>query len=68
MCVCQVGDLCKRQLPLNNAPLIMEQCGSKGSALNICQMMACVGQQAVGALLHHPHMPVPLWACACVAC
>ena len=46
----QVGALCKVKLPLNNAPLIMEACGSKGSALNICQMMACVGQQAVRVL------------------
>ncbi len=43
----QVGALCKKELPPHNAPLIMEACGSKGSALNICQMMACVGQQAV---------------------
>lgn len=26
----------------------MAECGSKGSPLNISQMMACVGQQAVG--------------------
>lgn len=26
----------------------MAQCGSKGSALNISQMMACLGQQSVG--------------------
>nr|AAA30233.1 RNA polymerase III [Trypanosoma brucei] len=31
----------------NNTPLIMVQSGSKGSALNIAQMMACVGQQTV---------------------
>ncbi len=56
VCVCfcgcgvvQVGAICKKELPPHNAPLIMENCGSKGSALNICQMMACVGQQAVRA-------------------
>ncbi len=54
LCVCvsvddQVGSICKKMLPPHNAPLIMEACGSKGSALNICQMMACVGQQAVRA-------------------
>ena len=26
----------------------MAQCGSKGSALNISQMIACLGQQSVG--------------------
>ena len=31
-----------------NAPLCMAQCGSKGSALNISQMIACLGQQSVG--------------------
>jgi DNA-directed RNA polymerase III subunit RPC1 len=31
-----------------NSPLIMSQCGSKGSPINIAQMVACVGQQ-VGA-------------------
>lgn len=31
-----------------NSPLIMSQCGSKGSPINIAQMVACVGQQSVG--------------------
>nr|CCC93479.1 DNA-directed RNA polymerase iii largest subunit [Trypanosoma congolense IL3000] len=31
----------------SNTPLLMVQSGSKGSALNIAQMMACVGQQTV---------------------
>lgn len=31
-----------------NAPLRMAQCGSKGSPLNISQMIACLGQQSVG--------------------
>eukprot|EP01084_Bolivina_argentea_P218353 370563_1 len=31
-----------------NAPLIMAECGSKGSKINISQMIACVGQQTVG--------------------
>ena len=43
----KVGDMCKRELPPFNSALVMENCGSKGSALNICQMIACVGQQAV---------------------
>lgn len=35
-------------LPWRNSPLIMSQCGSKGSPINISQMVACVGQQSVG--------------------
>ena len=31
-----------------NAPLSMAQCGSKGSPLNISQMISCLGQQSVG--------------------
>lgn len=31
----------------SNAPLTMALCGSKGSFINISQMIACVGQQAV---------------------
>jgi DNA-directed RNA polymerase beta' subunit len=31
----------------HNSPLIMSQCGSKGSPINIAQMVACVGQQVV---------------------
>ena len=34
-------------LPWHNSPLIMSQCGSKGSPINIAQMVACVGQQVV---------------------
>jgi DNA-directed RNA polymerase III subunit RPC1 len=34
-------------LPFSNAPRIMATCGSKGSSLNIAQMMACLGQQNV---------------------
>jgi DNA-directed RNA polymerase beta' subunit len=42
------GNVCLRELPKHNAPLIMALCGSKGSTINISQMVACVGQQAVG--------------------
>lgn len=31
----------------NNPTFIMATCGSKGSEVNICQMMCCVGQQIV---------------------
>ncbi len=41
------GNACLQALPKHNAPLIMALCGSKGSTINISQMIACVGQQAV---------------------
>ena len=41
------GNACLKALPRRNAPLIMALCGSKGSTINISQMIACVGQQAV---------------------
>jgi len=44
----KAGKLCVQELNALNAPLIMAQCGSKGSYINISQMIACVGQQAVG--------------------
>lgn len=37
-----------KALDWRNSPLIMSQCGSKGSPINISQMIACVGQQSVG--------------------
>ncbi|GMN24464.1 hypothetical protein TIFTF001_000573 [Ficus carica] len=37
-----------KELHWRNSPLIMSQCGSKGSPINISQMVACVGQQSVG--------------------
>mmetsp|Transcript_58341 Transcript_58341/g.126132 ORF Transcript_58341/g.126132 Transcript_58341/m.126132 type:complete len:1494 (-) Transcript_58341:36-4517(-) len=43
-----VGNMCEEKLGFMNKPRIMAQCGSKGSAINLCQMMACVGQQNVG--------------------
>ncbi|XP_061361835.1 DNA-directed RNA polymerase III subunit 1 [Gastrolobium bilobum] len=42
------GKVCMRTLHWRNSPLIMSQCGSKGSPINISQMVACVGQQSVG--------------------
>ncbi|WIA12568.1 hypothetical protein OEZ85_006229 [Tetradesmus obliquus] len=42
------GKVCMDTLGHHNSPLIMSQCGSKGSAINIAQMVACVGQQSVG--------------------
>jgi DNA-directed RNA polymerase III subunit RPC1 len=44
------GQEAMKALPWSNTPRIMADCGSKGSPLNISQMAACVGQQAVGGL------------------
>ncbi|KAJ2398210.1 DNA-directed RNA polymerase III subunit C1 (rpo31), partial [Coemansia sp. RSA 2603] len=41
------GKICMEELSRFNAPLIMATCGSKGSPINVCQMVACVGQQIV---------------------
>ncbi|KAJ8514890.1 hypothetical protein ONZ45_g7635 [Pleurotus djamor] len=42
-----VGNICMRELSRHNAPLIMATCGSKGSVINVSQMVACVGQQII---------------------
>ena len=41
----EAGDRCMVSLSPHNSPLVMSQCGSKGSPVNIAQMVACVGQQ-----------------------
>lgn len=38
---------CFQELHPTNSALIMAQCGSKGSNINISQMIACVGQQSI---------------------
>ncbi|GAA6029739.1 hypothetical protein JCM8097_001026 [Rhodosporidiobolus ruineniae] len=43
----EVGEICMTELSRNNAPLIMATCGSKGSKINVSQMVACVGQQII---------------------
>lgn len=43
----EAGKICLKELHWANAPLTMSVCGSKGSTINISQMIACVGQQAV---------------------
>jgi len=43
----EVGDVCINELDNLNAPLIMATCGSKGSTLNVSQMVAVVGQQII---------------------
>ncbi|KAJ4302538.1 DNA-directed RNA polymerase III subunit C1 (rpo31) [Collariella sp. IMI 366227] len=44
----QAGEYCVQNLSKNNAPLIMAKSGSKGSDINVAQMVACVGQQIIG--------------------
>jgi DNA-directed RNA polymerase III subunit RPC1 len=43
----QAGNYCVDNLSRNNAPLIMAKSGSKGSDINVAQMIACVGQQII---------------------
>ncbi|QRW01352.1 DNA-directed RNA polymerase III subunit C5 [Ceratobasidium sp. AG-Ba] len=42
-----VGDICMKELSRHNAPIIMATCGSKGSTINVSQMVSCVGQQII---------------------
>ena len=42
----KAGKSLMTDLPKTNSPKIMAQCGSKGSAINVSQMIACLGQQA----------------------
>ena len=66
------GKSCKKELHDTNSPLTMALCGSKGSFINISQMIACVGQQAISgkripdgfedrALPHFPKKCVSMW-------
>lgn len=41
------GKACLKELHPTNSPLVMALSGSKGSFINISQMIACVGQQAI---------------------
>ncbi|CAB0005729.1 unnamed protein product [Nesidiocoris tenuis] len=43
----RAGKACLQELDPSNSPLIMALSGSKGSFINISQMIACVGQQAI---------------------
>ncbi len=38
-----LGELCRKNMKIDNKPLIMYTCGSKGSIINLCQMIGCVG-------------------------
>ena len=42
-----IGDKCEAELPRLNKPRLMAICGSKGSAINLSQMMLVLGQQNV---------------------
>jgi DNA-directed RNA polymerase III subunit RPC1 len=42
-----LGQTCLQELNRHNSALIMSVCGSKGSKINVCQMVACVGQQII---------------------
>lgn len=44
----QAGDYCVDNLSRYNGPLIMATSGSKGSEINVAQMVALVGQQIIG--------------------
>ncbi|KAH0542064.1 hypothetical protein FGG08_003529 [Glutinoglossum americanum] len=44
----QAGDYCIKELSKWNSPLIMANSGSKGSKINVSQMVAVVGQQIIG--------------------
>lgn len=41
------GKACIKQMSHKNSPLVMANCGSKGSYINISQMAVCVGQQSI---------------------
>ncbi|KCV73369.1 DNA-directed RNA polymerase III subunit RPC1 [Fonticula alba] len=41
------GQICLNELDRYNSPMVMAISGSKGSKINISQMIACVGQQVV---------------------
>ena len=47
--------MCEEKLAFYNKPRIMATCGSKGSPINLCQMMACVGQ-LLGVITHDGSM------------
>lgn len=43
----ECGNVCLKELSRYNSPIIMQECGSKGSKINVSQMIACVGQQII---------------------
>ena len=65
VCVCVCAQVCMDTLHRHNSPLNMSQCGSKGSPINIAQMVACVGQQIVGGKRAPNGFKVATPPCAC---
>lgn len=43
----ECGNVCIKELSHSNSPIVMQECGSKGSKINVSQMIACVGQQII---------------------
>ena len=43
-----IGKYLRSILPRSNTALQMAICGAKGSNINLCQMIGCVGQQTIG--------------------
>ena len=43
----EAGEQCSQQLSKNNAALVMATCGSKGTTINVSQMVTLVGQQII---------------------
>ena len=43
----QAGEHCFAELSKHNAAMLMATCGSKGSSINVAQMVAVVGQQII---------------------
>ncbi|MCD6263358.1 DNA-directed RNA polymerase subunit A' [Candidatus Bathyarchaeota archaeon] len=43
----RAGEIVDEELSLENSGIIMTRTGARGSSLNIGQMMACIGQQAI---------------------
>lgn len=43
----ECGNVCISELSRLNSPVVMQECGSKGSKINVSQMIACVGQQII---------------------
>lgn len=41
------GKACIQRFSHKNSPLVMANCGSKGSYINVSQMAVCVGQQSI---------------------
>ncbi|KAF2861290.1 DNA-directed RNA polymerase III subunit RPC1 [Piedraia hortae CBS 480.64] len=44
------GELCFQELSRHNSPATMAKCGSKGSNINVAQMVATVGQQILNQM------------------